>query len=274
MDADSNARKSIPKSVRFDVFKRDSFKCQYCGATAPDVLLEIDHIHPVSKGGTNDVTNLITACQPCNSGKSDKTLDENTTVTKARTQLEQLEERREQLELMMSWMEGLRDLKESALDRVAGYWHDLAPGFTMNQNGRNNLQKWFRKFNVEELCHAMDIAAEQYLRFEDDGNVTSESWEEAFAKIPGICRVKRASEEEPELKDLFYIRGIVRKRLDGRYYKDHEALDLLKAARSWDVPLDELRAIAKRVSSWTQFRDAIIDVIDEQKELQGIEPDA
>lgn len=175
---------------------------------------------------------------------------------------------------MMSWVEGLRDLKETALDRVADYWHDLAPGFTMNQNGRNNLQMWTRKFNVEELCNAMDIAAEQYLRFKEDGNVTSESWKEAFAKIPGICRVNRASEDEPDLKDLFYIRGIVRKRLDGRHYKDYEALDMLKAAHSWDVPLDELRTIAKRVTSWTQFHDAIIDAIDEQKELQGIEPDA
>lgn len=274
MDADNNDRKAIPKGVRFDVFKRDSFKCQYCGATSPDILLQIDHIHPVSKGGVNDVTNLITACQPCNSGKSDKTLYENTTVTKARTQLEQLQERREQLEMMMSWMEGLRDLKETALDRVVDYWRNLAPGFTMNQNGRSDLQKWIREFNIEELCQAMDIAAEKYLRFEDDGNVTSESWEEAFAKISGICRVKRASEDEPDLKDLFYIRGIVRKRLDGGYYKDYEALGMLKEAHSWGVPLEELGAIAKRISSWTQFRDAINEVIDEQKELQGVEPDA
>ena len=104
MNADETTRKAISKGVRFDVFKRDSFKCQLCGATAPDVLLEIDHIHPVAKGGTNDITNLITACQPCNAGKSDKTLDENTTIMKSRTQLDQLQERREPLELMMSWM--------------------------------------------------------------------------------------------------------------------------------------------------------------------------
>ena len=249
MNADETTRKAIPKGVRFDVFKRDSFKCQLCGATAPDVLLEIDHIHPVAKGGTNDITNLITACQPCNAGKSDKTLDENTTIMKSRTQLDQLQERREPLELMMSWMEGLRELKESAVDRVADYWHEFAPGFTMNQNGRNNLQKWIRKFNVDEICRAMDVAAEQYLKFEDDGNITTETWEEAFSKIPGICRVERSSEDEPDLKDLYYIRGIVKKRLNGRLYKDYESLDLLKTAHSWDVPLDELRAIAKRVSS-------------------------
>jgi hypothetical protein len=273
MDADGSSRKGIPKGIRFDVFKRDSFKCQFCGATAPDVLLEVDHLHPVARGGSNDITNLITACQPCNSGKSDKTLDENTTLAKARNQLEQLQERRDQLEMMMGWMEGLRELKEDALDRISSYWHALTPGFTINQNGRNDLQKWVRQFNVEEICHAMDVAAEQYLRFQDDGRVTSESWGEAFSKIPGICRVVRSSDDEPDLKDLFYIRGIVRKRLSGKHYIDHQALEFLKAAHSWGVSLEDLRSVSKHVSSWTQFRDEIIRMIREQKDLQGIEPD-
>lgn len=43
-------RKSISKRVRFEVFKRDSFCCQYCGKSAPDVVLVIDHIDPVSNG--------------------------------------------------------------------------------------------------------------------------------------------------------------------------------------------------------------------------------
>ena len=56
----TNKRKSISKKNRFEVFKRDSFTCQYCGASAPDVLLEVDHIKPVASGGTNDILNLIT----------------------------------------------------------------------------------------------------------------------------------------------------------------------------------------------------------------------
>ena len=49
-------RKDISKKTRFEIFKRDSFTCQYCGRKAPDVLLVIDHIEPVSKGGTNDLS--------------------------------------------------------------------------------------------------------------------------------------------------------------------------------------------------------------------------
>lgn len=67
-------RKALGKKKRFQVFKRDSFTCQYCGSTPPRAVLEIDHIEPVSKGGDNDIDNLITACFDCNRGKSDERL--------------------------------------------------------------------------------------------------------------------------------------------------------------------------------------------------------
>lgn len=63
-------RKAVSKKLRFDVFKRDSFKCQYCGSAPPSVILHVDHINPVASGGTNSIDNLITACSACNLGKS------------------------------------------------------------------------------------------------------------------------------------------------------------------------------------------------------------
>ena len=69
-------RVSISKRLRFEVFKRDGFQCQYCGAVPPSVLLQCDHIEPVAKGGKTESDNLITSCQPCNSGKSDRRLSD------------------------------------------------------------------------------------------------------------------------------------------------------------------------------------------------------
>lgn len=63
-------RKAISKKTRFEIFKRDSFVCQYCGSTPPSVVLHVDHITPVALGGKNDDENLITACEGCNLGKS------------------------------------------------------------------------------------------------------------------------------------------------------------------------------------------------------------
>lgn len=64
-------RKQLSTRARFEIFKRDQFTCQYCGSTPPAVVLHVDHIHPVSKGGKNDKSNLVTSCSSCNLGKSD-----------------------------------------------------------------------------------------------------------------------------------------------------------------------------------------------------------
>lgn len=62
-------RKPISKSMRFEIFKRDGFTCQYCGQRPPAVVLACDHIHPVAEGGQNVIENLITSCSDCNIGK-------------------------------------------------------------------------------------------------------------------------------------------------------------------------------------------------------------
>ena len=59
----------VPASTRYVILKRDKI-CQLCGNTKDDAPLEVDHILPRSKGGSNDLTNLQTLCRPCNQGKS------------------------------------------------------------------------------------------------------------------------------------------------------------------------------------------------------------
>lgn len=70
-----NQRKPISTKTRFDIFKRDSFTCQYCGkGTTNGVVLEVDHIVPVCEGGNNSKENLVTACWDCNRGKGGREL--------------------------------------------------------------------------------------------------------------------------------------------------------------------------------------------------------
>ena len=57
--------------MRFQILVRDDFTCQYCGRKSPDVVLEVDHIVPSSKGGKTEIENLQVACRDCNIGKSD-----------------------------------------------------------------------------------------------------------------------------------------------------------------------------------------------------------
>ncbi len=64
-------RKPIRIDLRFKIFLRDKFTCQYCGAKAPEVQLEIDHIQPNIKAGADEIDNYTTACKTCNLGKKD-----------------------------------------------------------------------------------------------------------------------------------------------------------------------------------------------------------
>jgi 5-methylcytosine-specific restriction endonuclease McrA len=59
----------IPISVRKYVFQRDNYRCQSCGETNQETQLTIDHIIPLAKGGSNDLSNLQTLCLKCNQSK-------------------------------------------------------------------------------------------------------------------------------------------------------------------------------------------------------------
>lgn len=69
---------SVTKRLRFEILRRDSHACRYCGAKAPDAELTVDHVTPKALGGTDDPTNLVAACRPCNSGKSSVPADAQT----------------------------------------------------------------------------------------------------------------------------------------------------------------------------------------------------
>lgn len=66
---------AVSKRLRYEILRRDNHTCRYCGATAPDVPLRVDHVTPVALGGTDTPDNLVTSCEPCNSGKSSTTVD-------------------------------------------------------------------------------------------------------------------------------------------------------------------------------------------------------
>lgn len=67
---------AVSKKLRFEVFRRDNFACRYCGRSAmAGAVLEADHVKPRARGGSDSATNLVTACEECNSGKSDTPLD-------------------------------------------------------------------------------------------------------------------------------------------------------------------------------------------------------
>jgi hypothetical protein len=176
----TDMRKTISKRIRFEVFKRDKFTCQYCGQSAPNVTLNIDHIHPVSKGGGNDIMNLITACFDCNSGKRDRVLSDESALAKQKIQLDELQERTNQIKLMSMWQKELvkqdHEKTQIALDVIGDLF-----GVGLNELGLKNLRNKIKSFGISEVCESFRIAHAQYY----DG--TTDSIEECIKKSGGIC---------------------------------------------------------------------------------------
>jgi hypothetical protein len=72
----SRVSRTLSRTLRFQVLRRDDFRCTYCGRSASEAVLHIDHVTPWSAGGRNDLENLRTACLDCNLGKGALPLSE------------------------------------------------------------------------------------------------------------------------------------------------------------------------------------------------------
>lgn len=66
------ARSEMSQRRRFEILSRDNYTCHYCGRSAPEVVLHVDHVKPVARGGKGDDANLVTACADCNLGKGSR----------------------------------------------------------------------------------------------------------------------------------------------------------------------------------------------------------
>lgn len=241
-------RKALGKKARFEVLKRDGFQCQYCGARAPDVLLHVDHINPVTEGGGNDMLNLTTSCGPCNLGKGPRKLDDSTAMAKQVDQLAELQARRDQLDDMFRWKTELQKLDDDGVGRAGAF---LAESFgrSLNDHGVKLLRKVIRQHGLAAVLDAIPVAECNYIE-KEDGETTFESFEIAFGKIGGICRVAKDEAERPYMRDLYYIRGIIR----NRHYSNHETLPLLEAVHLRGASVADLRSIACASTSWSNWK--------------------
>jgi hypothetical protein len=258
-----NERVPVSKKLRFEVFKRDSFTCQYCGAKSPDVVLVVDHMKPVSGGGDNDILNLITSCQPCNAGKGARKLSDHSVLEKQRRQLEELTERREQLEMMIEWRDALADLTESSIDAVSEKVKADTRGFYVNDAGRQTVRRWLKKYSLQQILDGWDTAFGQYVQFSKEGAATPDSVSKAFSYVPRILSVEKRMAAKPYLKDLYYIRGILRNRL--QYVNERACMDLLERAHVAGATTDSLKSLAKTVRNWTNFEDELTDFLEENE---------
>lgn len=250
---------TVGKRTRFEVFKRDSFTCQYCGKQAPDVVLHVDHIQPVSDGGDDDILNLVTSCRDCNLGKSNVLLSDDTAIAKQKRQLDELQERREQIEMMLEWQRSLLNLESEETEQANQFWQELIPGSGLTEHGIHTLKSTIHKYGFAETLESMRISAAQYLVWTSSGP-TDESIRKTFDYISRIAKSRQKIARKPYLSDLYYIRNVARKHCPN-YFRDIDALNLLEKAYSVGYAIDDLRDIAYRAHNWTSWANEMDMII-------------
>lgn len=161
---------TVSKSLRFEIFRRDAFTCQYCGRRPPNSVLEVDHILPICEGGDDDPSNLVTSCYDCNHGKGRKQLKPNAAphdtdqdYLEAEQRLAELERYRQVQKQLNEALEGtVSDLQEFFAKQLATsrvpegtsirwqlYYHDpeeIEKAVLLTQNrlapNADPLEKW------------------------------------------------------------------------------------------------------------------------------------
>ncbi len=243
-------RKAIAQRLRFEVFKRDKFTCQYCGRAAPDVILNCDHLHPIAEGGDTDILNLITSCRDCNGGKGKNPLETNTVLDKQRAMLGDLEERRQQIEMMIQWRDELRAISGDVLNIVCDRLREKTNGvYGANESGKAHIRRWLRRFTVAEVLDALDESFDVYLRF-NENEPDSDSWEKAFRQIPKFVGISRQEKAKPHIRRLLYIQAIIRNRAHAPRYNCVEYLEHLVIC---GADLNDMETRAKRIGKLEDF---------------------
>lgn len=233
------ARKAISKRVRFEVLKRDAFTCQYCGKSAPDVILHIDHIKPVSKGGNNGIMNLVTSCQSCNSGKSNVELSDDSAVMKQQKQMSDMAEKHEQIKLMIEWRESIEDSEELLVQSVAQFITNLMVDKAPNEHGTMIIRKAVKKHGYQAV---LDSVNDTYSKSESIDDFVKK-WSKGFQYI-GVTQ----SESK---KKISYAKGILRNRFS--YFNEKRFHAEMRSIELQEANFDKFIETAKKCNSVGDF---------------------
>lgn len=160
-DSPKPRRRPLSKRIRFEVFKRDQFTCLYCGAHPPAAILHVDHVQPFSKGWTDDLDNLVTACQACNAGKSNHLLSSVPLSLEKKAKL--LKEHEAQLAGYRAAMDAVRARENRDIDELEAVFraaygnHRFTDSFrtSIRNNFLSKLDFYELKAHAETSCNRM-----------------------------------------------------------------------------------------------------------------------
>jgi hypothetical protein len=145
--------KGHQQETRFEIFKRDGMKCRYCGNGPQVSPLVVDHVIAVANGGSDDPSNLATACVDCNGGKSDVPLDERKFRAEQLDEAtrEQAEQIREYARIHKDIAEAKRELVDEAVKKWCSVYPEPRPAYV------TAFARAIGEFGLAKTLEALDI---------------------------------------------------------------------------------------------------------------------
>lgn len=245
------------KKLRFEVFKRDRFICKYCGKKPGETILEVDHIIPRSKGGTDEIENLLTSCFDCNRGKGKRMLNELTAEMQKNAEL--LKEKKEQLEAFYKYQKDIGKIIDKPVSILSEYWSELTNDeYSLSAKGKISLKYFLKTFSIQEIKEAMDISTK------------IDDIESRFKYFCGIMHNKKLEKDDPELFDLVkYWKS--KKRNDNDYKKEGLTI-LLKGKEEWGHYPNDLETCKEIIDvifskSRGSYYGTLVDYINGEKDI-------
>tara|TARA_R100001530_G_C4286083_1_gene146836 strand:- start:60 stop:944 length:885 start_codon:yes stop_codon:yes gene_type:complete len=215
-------RKPISPKLRFEVFKRDNHKCQYCGATPRDegVVLEVDHIVPVYESGDNSFENLITSCKQCNIGKGKRKITDKNYISLKEKELKETDEKREQLKAYLkSRLDKTEEIKP-IIDYI-NHIIEINTGFkiTVADHVVNELLNLYKKLDMQEFVGVIEDTDFPDILFSQTGITKEEKAEHNAGSF--IINIKNnlkkfiKKKKQGVVSLSGYLRGILKNRTTG-----------------------------------------------------------
>jgi hypothetical protein len=151
---------AISTRTRFEVFKRDGFRCHYCDTNAMAAVLHVDHVEAIANGGTDDPANLITACSKCNLGKSDVPLDESRLPDAPLP--DELREHATQIRAYLAAVEEVENAKSSLVQAVIDRWIVKVDSQGMQRELIDSCAYWIEAIGLEQVFRAVDAVGRNH----------------------------------------------------------------------------------------------------------------
>lgn len=185
MGDDTRPVKPVSRRLRFEILRRDNYTCRYCGASAPDAPLTVDHVIPRALGGDDEPTNLVTACQDCNSGKGSTSPDEATVADVEEKALQWAKA----IERAAVIRRGELDDEATIIDAFYNEWRE----YFRSDEGLFRSGDW--EASIRRFL-ARGLTLDDLKRFIYATAVSSASWSQSFRYFCGCCWREISDREE------------------------------------------------------------------------------